>query len=92
MIRMIEGLCEDWRHFDGRIDALTSEIDVLVKNDEACQRLITIPGVLTERIIQMAVDERIAPYLEAVLPLSAVPEALQRTGQGEVLGKIVVRP
>lgn len=47
---------------------------------------------LTARVAQMTVAGRIAPHLEGVLPLSAVPEALRRTGQGEVHGKLVIRP
>jgi NADPH:quinone reductase-like Zn-dependent oxidoreductase len=46
---------------------------------------------LTERVAQMAVEGKIAPHLEAVLPLSSVPEALRRTGLGEVKGKLVIR-
>jgi len=46
---------------------------------------------LTERVAQMAVEGKIAPHLEAVLPLSSVPEALQRTGLGDVKGKLVIR-
>lgn len=47
---------------------------------------------LTERIAHMAVEGKISPHLEAVLPLSAVPEALRRTGHGEVRGKLVIKP
>jgi len=47
---------------------------------------------LTERVAQMAVEGKIAPHLEAVLPLSSAPEALRRTGLGEVKGKLVIRP
>ncbi len=47
---------------------------------------------LTERVAKMAVEGKIAPHLEAVLPLSSVPEALRRTGTGEVKGKLVIRP
>lgn len=47
---------------------------------------------LTERVAKMAVERRIAPHLEGVLPLSAVPQALARTGRGEVKGKLVIRP
>ena len=45
MIQMIEGLCDDWHHFDRRIDTLTGEIEALAKGDDNCQRLMTIPGV-----------------------------------------------
>lgn len=47
---------------------------------------------LTRRVAEMAVEGRLAPHLEAVLPLSDVPEALRRTGAGEVKGKLVIRP
>ncbi|GGE38388.1 NAD(P)-dependent alcohol dehydrogenase [Actibacterium pelagium] len=47
---------------------------------------------LTQRVAQAAVDGKIAPHLEAVLPLSSVPDALRRTGLGEVKGKIVIKP
>lgn len=46
---------------------------------------------LTEKVAQFAVEGKIAPHLEAVLPLSSVPEALRRTGLGEVKGKLVIR-
>lgn len=47
---------------------------------------------LTTRVAQMAADGLIVPQLDAVLPLSAVPDALRRTGYGEVKGKLVIRP
>jgi len=47
---------------------------------------------LTERVARMTVEGKMAPHLEAVLPLSSVPEALRRTGLGQVKGKLVIRP
>lgn len=47
---------------------------------------------LTERVGQMVVEGKMYPHLEAVLPLSSVPEALKRTGLGDVKGKLVIRP
>ncbi len=47
---------------------------------------------LTQRVAQLAVDGKISPHIEDVLPLSSVPEALRRTGLGEVKGKLVIRP
>jgi NADPH:quinone reductase-like Zn-dependent oxidoreductase len=47
---------------------------------------------LTERVGRAAVDEEISPHLEAVMPLSSVPEALRRTGFGQVKGKLVIKP
>lgn len=56
--------------------------------------MLMVPSgpALTERVAAMTVEGKIAPHLEAVLPLSSVPEALRRTGAGEVKGKIVIRP
>ena len=46
---------------------------------------------LTERVAQMVVEGKFEPHLEAVLPLSSVPEALRRTGLGDVKGKLVIK-
>jgi transposase len=45
MTHMIEGLMQDWQHLDERIDAVTEELQALVAADEACQRLMSVPGV-----------------------------------------------
>jgi len=45
MVRLVEGLMQDWHHLDERIDAVTGEIKTLVAADEACQRLMSVPGV-----------------------------------------------
>jgi hypothetical protein len=45
MVRIIEGLTEDWRRVDQRIDELSSEIEDLAKRDPACVRLMRVPGV-----------------------------------------------
>lgn len=47
---------------------------------------------LTRRVVQMTLETRLAPLIEDVLPLDAVPEALRRTGAGQVKGKLVIRP
>lgn len=47
---------------------------------------------LTAQVAEFAMSGQITPHLEAVLPLSEVPEALRRTGLGEVLGKLVIVP
>ena len=41
----MQGLMQDWHHLDERIDAVTGEIEALVAADEACQRLMSVPGV-----------------------------------------------
>jgi transposase len=45
MIHMIEDLSIDWRHFDARIDSVTTEIETLSEEDEGAERLKTVPGI-----------------------------------------------
>lgn len=47
---------------------------------------------LTQRVGQMVAESEMHPHRESVLPLSSVPEALKRTGLGEVKGKLVIKP
>ena len=47
---------------------------------------------LTKRVLDLAVTGTLHPHLEDVLPLEAVPDALQHTGTGQVKGKLVIRP
>lgn len=56
--------------------------------------ILIVPGGrdLTGRVAQLAADGALSPRIEEILPLSAVPEALRRTGAGEVKGKLVIRP
>ena len=44
MVRLIEGLTEDWRRLDQRIEDLSSEIEELANSDPACVRLMSIPA------------------------------------------------
>ena len=56
--------------------------------------ILMVPAgrALTARVARMAVEGKIVPHVEAVLPLSSVPDALRRTGTGEVNGKLVIKP
>ena len=45
MFRIIEALAGDWRRLDERIDGLSSEIETLADHDQACERLMTVPGI-----------------------------------------------
>src|SRR2546430_11690330 len=45
MVRMIEELAGDWRRLDERIEGLSTEIEALARQDTACQRLMTVPGI-----------------------------------------------
>jgi len=45
MIRLIEELADDWRRLDDRVDAVTSEVQPLARQDECCRRLTSVPGI-----------------------------------------------
>jgi transposase len=45
MVNMIKDLACDLHHLDQRIDQVTGEIETLADHDEACRRLMTVPGI-----------------------------------------------
>src|SRR5437762_11149734 len=45
MLRIIEDLAGDWRRLDERIEGLSSEVETLARQDKACERLMTVPGI-----------------------------------------------
>jgi transposase len=45
MIRLIEELAGDWHWLDDRIGNVTEQIEALVREDAACQRLMSVPGI-----------------------------------------------
>jgi transposase len=45
MMHVIEGLAEDWRRLDQRVEGLSGEIEELAKRDPACVRLMSVPGI-----------------------------------------------
>jgi transposase len=45
MLRVIEDLAGDWRRLDERIEGLSGEIETLAHEDQACSRLMTVPGI-----------------------------------------------
>jgi transposase len=45
MLRVIEDLAGDWRRLDERIEGPSGEIEALAQQDQACLRLMTVPGI-----------------------------------------------
>ena len=45
MQRLIGMLAAEWRDLEVRIEELSEEIEALARADEACQRLMTVPGI-----------------------------------------------
>lgn len=56
--------------------------------------MLLVPSgrALTERVARLALEGKIAPHIEGILPLQSAPDALLRTGRGEVQGKLVITP
>lgn len=85
-----------YRALGGRVGVLLSIVvgGLFFRPAQKSINMLLVPSGrdLTDRVARAAVEGRISPHLEAVLPLSAVPEALRRTGSGEVKGKLVIRP
>jgi transposase len=46
-LRIIEDLATDWRRLDERIESLSGEIKALPCQDSACDRLMTVPDIMT---------------------------------------------
>jgi transposase len=44
-MRIIEDLAGDWRRLDERIEGLSTDIETLARQDAACERLMTVPGI-----------------------------------------------
>ena len=45
MVRVLEDLACNWRRLDERIEGLSSEIEVLARQDAGCERLMSVPGI-----------------------------------------------
>ena len=45
MVQVIAELSGDLCHLNQRVDEVTAEIETLAKADDACQRLMTVPGI-----------------------------------------------
>jgi transposase len=94
MLRIHEDLAQDWRRLDDRIEAVTSEIEALSKNTEACRHLMTIPGI--GPIISSAVVAAIGNGTaftrgrDFAAWLGLIPKQLS-TGDRTILGRITKR-
>ena len=45
MVGVIEGLAEDWRRLDERIEHSSGEVTALAHQDASCKRLVSVPGI-----------------------------------------------
>ena len=45
MAHIVADLADDWRRLDQRIETVTDEIETVVKSDDNCRRVMTVPGI-----------------------------------------------
>src|SRR6516164_7212352 len=94
MVNLISELVQDWRRLDERFAAVSAEIESLAEQDQACQRVMTVPGV--GPIISSAVVAAIgngAGFTQGRdfgAWLGLVPKQ-ESTGDRTILGKISKR-
>jgi len=94
MINLIGELVQDWRRLDQRISSVSTEIEALAKQDESCQRLMSVPGV--GPIVSSAVVAAIGngsgfkQGRDFAAWLGLIPKQ-ESTGDRTILGKISKR-
>jgi transposase len=91
MLRVVEDLAEDWRRLDARIECLSSEIGALARQDQACVRLMTVPGIgpliSSAMVAAIGTGEVFSKGRDFGAWLGLVPKQIS-TGDRTILGKI----
>ena len=94
MVRVIEGLAEDWRLLDARIEHLSSEIKAVAQQDSGCERLMSVPGIgpiISSAIVAaIGVGDGFSKGRDFAAWLGLVPKQIS-TGDRTILGKISKR-
>jgi len=91
MLRIIEELAGDWRRLDQRIDGLSGEIEALARQDQACSRLMTVPGIgpiiSSAMVAAIGTGDVFSKGRDFGAWLGLVPKQIS-TGDRTILGKI----
>jgi hypothetical protein len=94
MVGLIEGLAEDWRRLDERIDRLSGEITALARQDAGCERLVSVPGngpiISSTMVAAIGTGEAFSKGRDFAAWLGLVPKQIS-TGDRTILGKISKR-
>src|SRR5271167_1747629 len=94
MVRVIEGLAEDWRRLDERIEHLTGEIVALAQQDTGCERLMSVPGIgpiiSSAMVAAIGTGDVFSKGRDFAAWLGLVPKQIS-TGDRTILGKISKR-
>jgi transposase len=91
LLRIIEALAGDWRRLDERIEGLSSEIETLARQDTACERLMTVPGIgpiiSSAMVAAIGTGDVFSKGRDFGAWLGLVPKQIS-TGDRTILGKI----
>jgi len=91
MLRVIEELAGDWRRLDQRINGLSGEIEALARQDQACSRLMTVPGIgpiiSSAMVAAIGTGDVFSKGRDFGAWLGLVPKQIS-TGDRTILGKI----
>ena len=94
MAGVIEGLAEDWRRLDERINRLSSEITTLARQDAGCERLMRVPGIgpiiSSAMVAAIGAGDVFSKGRDFAAWLGLVPKQIS-TGDRTILGKISKR-
>src|SRR6202040_2684982 len=91
LVSVIEGLAEDWRRLDARIEALSAEIEAVARKDAGCERLMSVPGIgpiiSSATVAAIGTGDVFAKGRDFAAWLGLVPKQMS-TGDRTILGKI----
>jgi transposase len=94
MVGLIEGLAEDWRRLDERIERLSDEITALARQDASCERLVSVPGIgpiiSSAMVAAIGTGETFSKGRDFAAWLGLVPKQIL-TGDRTILGQISKR-
>ena len=94
MVRVIEGLAEDWHRLDERVDHLSGEITALARQDVGCERLMSVPGIgpiiSSAMVAAIGTGDAFSKGRDFAAWLGLVPKQIS-TGDRTILGKISKR-
>jgi transposase len=94
MMHMIEGLSDDWRRLDGRIEELSADIQAVADADSACERLMSVPGIgpiiSSAMVAAIGTGEAFTKGRDFAAWLGLVPRQMS-TGDRTILGRISKR-
>src|SRR5262245_37297674 len=94
MFRGLEDLSADWRRLDRRIEELSSDIEALARQDNGCERLMSIPGIgpiiSSAMVAAIGTGDAFSKGRDFGAGLGLVPKQLS-TGDRTILGSISKR-